>query len=65
MLHITLPLIDKKTSVNIRINYSNLTKETDERSDYYYLYKLLTHYQIFSVPITSLFLRRHIGCLYQ
>ena len=52
ILHITLPRIDKKTSVNIGINYSSLTKKTEERSDYYFLYDLLTHYQIFSVPVT-------------
>jgi outer membrane protein W len=52
ILHITLPRIDKKTSVNIGINYSNLIRKTEERSDYYFLYDLLTHYQIFSVPVT-------------
>jgi hypothetical protein len=52
ILHITLPRIDKKTSINIGLNYASLTKETDERNDYYYLYKLLTNYQIFSVPVT-------------
>ncbi|HLA60333.1 MAG TPA: outer membrane beta-barrel protein [Puia sp.] len=52
ILHITLPRIDKKTSINIGINYSNLTKKTEERSDYYFLYDLFTHYQIYSVPVT-------------
>jgi hypothetical protein len=52
LLHITLPRLDKKTSVNMGVNYSNLTKESDARSDYFYPYKLLTHYQIFSVPVT-------------
>jgi outer membrane protein W len=51
-LHITLPRIDKKTSVNVGIHYSSLIKKTQERSDYYFLYDLLTHYQIFSVPVT-------------
>jgi hypothetical protein len=52
ILHITLPRIDKKTSVNIGINYSSLIRKTEERSDYFFLYDLLTHYQIFSVPVT-------------
>jgi outer membrane protein W len=52
ILHITLPRIDKKTSINIGINYSSLTKTSEARSDYYFLYDLLTHYQIFSVPVT-------------
>ena len=52
ILHITLPRIDKKTSVNIGINYSNVTKKTEERSDYFFLYDLVTRYQIFSVPVT-------------
>jgi len=52
ILHITLPRIDKKTSVNMGINYSTLIKKTEERSDYYFLYDLLTRYQIFSVPVT-------------
>ena len=52
ILHITLPRIDKKTSINIGINYSCLTKTSEARSDYYFLYDLLTHYQIFSVPVT-------------
>lgn len=52
ILHITLPRIDKKTSINIGVNYSSLIKKTEERSDYYFLYDLLTHYQIFSVPVT-------------
>ena len=52
ILHITLPRIDKKTSINIGLNYASLIKTTEERSDYFYLYDLNTHYQIFSVPVT-------------
>ncbi len=52
ILHITLPRIDKKTSINIGINYANLTKKTEERNDYFFLYDLTTRYQIFSVPVT-------------
>jgi len=52
LLHITLPRIDKKTSVNMGIHYSRLIKTSEQRSDYYFLYNLLTHYQIFSVPVT-------------
>jgi outer membrane protein W len=52
ILHITLPRIDKKTSINVGINYSNVTKKTEERSDYYFLYDLITRYQIFSIPVT-------------
>jgi hypothetical protein len=52
ILHITLPRIDKKNSINIGINYSYLTTQSSERSDYYYPYTLYTHSQIFSIPVT-------------
>jgi hypothetical protein len=51
-LHITLPRVDKKTSINIGVNYSNTTVETLEHNDYYSKYTLTTQNQIFSVPVT-------------
>jgi hypothetical protein len=52
IMHITLPRIDKKTSVNIGLQYSNTTDEAMARTDYYYSYKLITRYQIYSLPVT-------------
>jgi outer membrane protein W len=51
-LRFTTPRIDKKTSVNVGLNYSNTTVQTQERSDYYVPYTMDTHNQIFSVPVT-------------
>ena len=51
-LHITLPRVDKKTSINIGIYYSNTAVKTLEHNDYYSKYILTTHNQIFSIPVT-------------
>ena len=51
-LHFTTPQIDKKSSINIGLFYSNTLVETDERSDYYVLYTLATHNQVYSIPVT-------------
>jgi outer membrane protein W len=51
-IRLTLPRIDKKTSLNLGLYYSTTTIQTSERSDYYNLYTLASHYQVFSVPVT-------------
>ena len=51
-LRFTLPRVDKKTSFNVGIFYSNTTVESTERNDYLYKYTLVTHNQVFSVPLT-------------
>gem|GEM_PF-583627 len=51
-LRFFLPKIDKKTSLNIGVHYVNLTKESDEIANNYSRYKLSTHYNIISVPVT-------------
>ncbi len=54
--HFTLrfitPQIDKKSSINIGLYYSNTLVETDERSDYFVLYTLSTHNHVYSIPVT-------------
>jgi hypothetical protein len=52
ILRFTIPRVDKKTSVNVGLNYSNTVEESSERSDYYSLYTLTSHYQVFSIPVT-------------
>ena len=52
VLRFTIPRVDKKTSVNIGLNYVNNVQQTTERSDYYSLYTLTTHNQIYSLPVT-------------
>jgi hypothetical protein len=51
-LRFTTPRVDKKTSINMGLYYSYTTVETSERSDYYSLYTLVTHNQVYSVPVT-------------
>jgi opacity protein-like surface antigen len=52
ILRFTIPRVDKKTSMNVGLNFSNTIKESSERSDYFSLYTLTSHYQIYSIPIT-------------
>jgi hypothetical protein len=52
-LRFSLPSIDKKSSINVGINYVYNTQQSSERSDYYNMYTLITHNQIFSVPLTA------------
>jgi outer membrane protein W len=51
-LRFVTPQIDKKSSLNIGLLYSNTLVETDERSDYYVLYTMATHNQVYSIPVT-------------
>jgi hypothetical protein len=51
-LRFITPRIDKKSSINIGLFYSNTLVETSERADNYELYTLSTHTQVYSLPAT-------------
>jgi outer membrane protein W len=51
-LRFITPRIDKKSSINIGLFYSNTVLETAERADNYELYTLTTHNQVYSIPVT-------------
>jgi opacity protein-like surface antigen len=51
-LQFSVPRVDKKTFVNVGLNYANTVVETLERADNYSQYTLITHNQIFSLPVT-------------
>jgi hypothetical protein len=48
----SVPRIDKKTSINIGLNYSSFTVQTIERADNYHLYTLSMKNNMYSIPVT-------------
>ena len=52
VLSFSLPRVDKKSSLNIGINYSSSTHPTADINNYNQPYTLVTHYSIVSVPLT-------------
>ncbi len=51
-LSFSIPRVDKKSSLNIGINYSNSTHPTEDLNNYNQVYTLVTKYSIVSIPVT-------------
>jgi hypothetical protein len=52
VLSFSIPRVDKKSSLNIGINYSNSTHPTADINNYDQPYTLVTHYSMVSIPLT-------------
>jgi hypothetical protein len=51
-VRLSLPRIDKKTSINIGLNYSSFTVQTSERADNWHMYTLSMKNNMYSIPVT-------------